>query len=384
MEKSDYIYMIKDNVLVLGIQLPDHLQGENLEKYLTILPLDTLEHIVGFDKKFLEFFFHKLKGISNQDFVNFLNKLNKISYLVGPLGELSYLTEEQVKYILEKIEILKMEDIVSEKINQIADELLEREFGGSLNQQQLSFDNTLQNIRFYLREMGYPHEEIEQRIKEAGEDPKKLDTLFSLPEKTIYSQPSQPQRTSPGETIGQGLSEGVGGADDTLEFSPQDLRRQVPEITEERAKKVEEIMKLIKEKAKDSLTEDQESIFHEIHPDRLNRINNILKNFNRKSKRFNLLLEWFKLSYYLENIDVKVEHWQVSSQATRSQAGVYTAGIPFGRYDRIVEEFSERKLEKVIKIMNRILANPTKERIQKLGQDLTAETGFDEHLYFTD
>jgi len=34
--------------------------------------------------------------------------------------------------------------------------------------------------------------------------------------------------------------------------------------------------------------------------------------------------------------------------------------------------------------MNRILANPTKERIQKLGQDLTAETGFDEHLYFTD
>lgn len=383
MEKSDYIYMIKDNVLVLGIQLPDHLQGENFEKYLTTLPLDTLEHIVGFDKKFLEFFFHKLKGISNQDFVNFLNKLNKISYLVGPLGELSYLTEEQVKFILEKIEILKMEDIVSEKINQIADKLLEREFGGSLNQQQLSFDNTLQNIRFYLREMGYPNEEIEQKIKEAGEDTKKLDALFSLPEKTIYTHPPQPQRTLQGETIGQGLSESLGNGE-ASEFSPQDLRRQVPEITEERARKVEEIIKLIKEKAKDSLTEDQEAIFLEIHPDRLNRINNILKNFNRKSKKFNFLLEWFKLSHYLENIDVKVEHWQVSSQATRSQAGVYTAGIPFGRYDRIVEEFSERKLEKVIKIMNRILITPTKERIQKLGQDLTAETGFDEHLYFTD
>lgn len=383
MEKSDYIYMIKDNVLVLDIQLPDHLQGENLEKYLIALPLDTLEHIAGFDKKFLGFFFHKLKGISNQDFTNFLNKLNKISYLVGPLGELSYLTEEQIKYILEKIEDLKMEDIVSEKINQITDELLEKEFAGSLNQQQISFDNTLQNIRFYLREMGYPHEEIEQRIKEAGEDTKKLDALFSLPEKTIYTHPQQSQRSPQAETIGQGLSETVENGD-ASEFSPQDLRRQVPEISAERARKVEEIMKLIKEKTKDSLTEDQESIFHEIHPDRLNRINNILKNFNRKSKKFNFLLEWFKLSHYLENIDVKVEHWQVSSQATRSQVGVYTAGIPFARYDRIVEEFSERKLEKVIKIMNRILANPTKERIQKLGQDLTAETGFDEHLYFTD
>ncbi|GAH07929.1 unnamed protein product [marine sediment metagenome] len=134
MEKSDYIYMIKDNVSVLGIQLPDHLQGENLEKYLTALPLDTLEHIAGFDKNFLEFFFHKLKGISNQDFTNFLKKINKISYLVGPLGELSYLTEEQIKYILEKIEDLNMEDIVSEKINQIADEFLEKELNKRLKE----------------------------------------------------------------------------------------------------------------------------------------------------------------------------------------------------------------------------------------------------------
>jgi len=383
MEKSDYIYMIKDNILGLGVQLPDHLLGENLDKYLIILSVEVLEHIAGYDKKFLEFFFQKLKNLSEQNFLNFLNKLNKISYLVGPLGELAYLTDDQVKHILDKIGDIKLEDIIPNKISLIADELIQQEFGSSVNQEQISFNNLLQDVRFYLREMGYPPEEIEQRIKDTGDDKKKIDTLFSLPEKTVYTPPPQTQEPSQRETIGQGLSEQV-GVGVPSEFSPQDLRRQVPEISEERARKVEEIMVLIQEIAKDSLTEDQEGIFHEIHPDRLNRMYNILKNLNRKSKKFNLLLEWFRVSHYLENIDVKVEHWQVSSQATRSQAGVYTAGIPFGRYDRVVEDFSERKLEKVIKISQRILANPTKERIQKLGQDLTAETGFDEHLYFTD
>ncbi|MFX1292550.1 MAG: hypothetical protein ACFFAG_16525, partial [Promethearchaeota archaeon] len=64
--------------------------------------------------------------------------------------------------------------------------------------------------------------------------------------------------------------------------------------------------------------------------------------------------------------------------------GVYTAGINFGRYDQIIREFSDNKLTKVINIAQRILENPTKRAIQKLGQDLIAETGFDEHLYFTD
>jgi hypothetical protein len=41
-------------------------------------------------------------------------------------------------------------------------------------------------------------------------------------------------------------------------------------------------------------------------------------------------------------------------------------------------------LEKVLKIARRILQKPSKKAIQKLGQDLIAETGFDEHLYFTD
>jgi hypothetical protein len=81
---------------------------------------------------------------------------------------------------------------------------------------------------------------------------------------------------------------------------------------------------------------------------------------------------------------LKVEHWQVSSQATTDQAGVYTAGLDFSRYDNIIREFPDSKLTKVINIVRRILQNPTKRAIQKLGQDLIATTGFDEHLYFTD
>jgi hypothetical protein len=95
-------------------------------------------------------------------------------------------------------------------------------------------------------------------------------------------------------------------------------------------------------------------------------------------------LEWYFCSHLLSNIEVKVEHWQTSSAAGHGSTGVYTAGINFGRYDQIVREFPDTKLAKVINIARRILQNPTKKAIQKLGQDLIAETGFDEHLYFTD
>lgn len=383
MEKADYIYMIKDNALILGAQLPDQLIGDGLDKYLITLPVNVLEHLAGFDKKFLEFFFEKAPKKTEQDIVILLDKLTKISYFVGPIGDLSYLTEEQVKYILNKIEDIKPEDITSEKINVISDEVLMEQFGGSANQQQVSFDNQLQNIRFYMREMGYSHEEIEQKIQEAGNDGQKIDDLFSLPEKTIVSRPPMTgAQAGDSGSIGQGMSDSITGP--PTEFSLESLRREVPEITEERARRVEEIMEKIKDKCKDILTEDHDAIFHEIHPDRLNRIFNILKTQNRKSPKFKLLLDWFMYSIYLSSIEVKVEHWQVSSHASRTAAGVYTAGIPFGRYDRIVEEFTEKKLEKVINIAKRILSNPTKDRIQKLGQDLTAETGFDEHLYFTD
>ncbi len=56
----------------------------------------------------------------------------------------------------------------------------------------------------------------------------------------------------------------------------------------------------------------------------------------------------------------------------------------FSRYDPIVKDFNDNKLTKVVNIMRRILQTPSKRAVQKLGQDLTSETGFDEHLYFTD
>jgi hypothetical protein len=132
------------------------------------------------------------------------------------------------------------------------------------------------------------------------------------------------------------------------------------------------------------MNERFERVFRQIHPDRLNRAYKMLKDTKRKSKRMNLYLEWFFCTHLLSNIEVKVEHWQTSSAASHGSTGVYTAGINFGRYDQIIREFSDNKLTKVINIGRRILENPTKKAIQKLGQDLIAETGFDEHLYFTD
>ncbi len=72
------------------------------------------------------------------------------------------------------------------------------------------------------------------------------------------------------------------------------------------------------------------------------------------------------------------------SSADHSSAGVYTAGIDFSRYDNIIRDFNDAKLTKVVNICRRILQKPSKKAIQKLGQDLISETGFDEHLYFTD
>ena len=75
--------------------------------------------------------------------------------------------------------------------------------------------------------------------------------------------------------------------------------------------------------------------------DRLNRALKMLKQTKRKSKRLILLLEWFFCSHLLSGIELKVEHWQVSSQANQGQHGVYTAGIDFSRYDPIVKGFSD-------------------------------------------
>ena len=110
----------------------------------------------------------------------------------------------------------------------------------------------------------------------------------------------------------------------------------------------------------------------------------MLKTTKRKSNRMIFYLDWFFSSTILSKIEFKVEHWQVSTQASQGTTGVYTAGIDFSRYDQIVRDFSDDKLEKVIIICKRIVQHPTKDAIQKLGQSLISETGFDEHLYFTE
>ncbi len=110
----------------------------------------------------------------------------------------------------------------------------------------------------------------------------------------------------------------------------------------------------------------------------------MLKTTKKKSKRMDYYLEWFFSSTLLSKIELKVEHWQVSSQANQGITGVYTAGIDFSRYDQIIRDFPDAKLGKVVTVARRILQTPTKDTIQKLGQSLISETGFDEHLYFTD
>ncbi len=140
----------------------------------------------------------------------------------------------------------------------------------------------------------------------------------------------------------------------------------------------------IEESTKDIMDDSYRKVFKLIHPDRLKRTARMLKGTKKKSKRPKLILEWFFCSHLIENIEFKVEHWQTSSHSGHGQAGVYTAGISFSRYDPIVRDFNDNKLTKVVNICRRILQTPSKKAVQKLGQDLTSETGFDEHLYFTD
>ena len=236
--------------------------------------------------------------------------------------------------------------------------------------------------------IGYSRQEIQEKFNEVRENPEKLESLFSLPQKEIYNMPSEIQQSASGSfTMSQDVSDTTNeslGNNEYEEVLAHHIQSIHQEITAERAQKVDEILSMIKAYVKDTLTELQEKIFRQMHPDRLNRALKMLKTTKRKSKRMDLYLEWFISSFLLSKIELKVEHWQVSSSAGHGSAGVYTAGIDFSRYDNIIRDFPDSKLEKVVKITRRIIRSPTKKSIQKLGQDLIAETGFDEHLYFTD
>ncbi len=387
MQKSDYIYMIADNIIVYQISLTSELQGNKLHEHLNKYNEKYLKIIAGFDKNFLEHFLIISKGKNQEDLAEVLKKMEKISYMIGPTGNLHYLNSNQIQYILTKLGSLRLNEIKEDKISTIADEQLQKEFGPSYSG-STALENQLSSAAFYLQSIGYTSQEIQEKFREVRQDPSRLDELFTLPPKEIYSIPSEIQQRSTPPSRSQPTSiaqtNSIERSQQTQDAIEQHVQAIQHEITGERAKKVEEVMALIKAHVKDNMTGGYERVFRQMHPDRLSRAFKMLKSTKRKSKRMNLYLEWYFCSTLLSKIELKVEHWQVSSSAGHGSAGVYTAGINFGRYDQIIREFSDSKLTKVINISRRILQNPTKKAIQKLGQDLIAETGFDEHLYFTD
>jgi len=389
MQKSDYVYMIADNIMVYQITLPADLQGNRLHVHLNKYDEKYIKIIAGFDKNFLEHFLIISKGNNQEELAETLKKMEKISFMIGPTGNLNYLASNQIQYILTKLGSLKLNEIKEGKISEIADEQLEKEFGSSYST-STALENQLASAAFYLQQLGYSRQEIQEKFNEVKQDPSKVDTLFTLPPKEIMSMPLElqqrsapPSRSQPSQSANQ-QPQTVETSQATENAIDQHIQAIQHEVTGERAKKVEDIIQLIKAHVKENMDGRYERVLRQIHPDRLNKALKMLQSTKRKSKRMNLYLEWFFCSHLLSNIEVKVEHWQTSSAAGHGTTGVYTAGLDFSRYDNIVREFPDSKLTKVVNISRGILKNPTKKAIQKLGQDLIATTGFDEHLYFTD
>lgn len=384
MNKSDYVYMILDNVMVYNINLPPEYQGDGLDTHLNKFDEKNIKIVAGFNKSFLEHFLTISKGKSQQDVAELLQKMEKISYMVGPIGNLSYLGSDQVDHLLTKIDSFKLNEINEKKISIVADDQLREQFGGAggYNASQ-ALENQLASAAFYLMNMGYSREEIQEKFNEVRQDPAKLEQLFNLQQREIYNMPSEIRPSPPSSTQSHQESS-IDQSQDLNESIAQHIKEIHQDITEERAQKVNVILEEIKAYVREELSDLQEKVFRQMHPDRLNRAQKMLKTAKRKTKRMGLYIEWFTDSLLLSKIELKVEHWQVSSSADHSSAGVYTAGIDFSRYDNIIKDFSDGKLTKVVNISRRILQNPTKKAIQKLGQDLISETGFDEHLYFTD
>ena len=383
MNKSDYIYMILDNILVYNINLLPEYQGNGLDDHLNKFDENNVNIIAGFNKNFLEHFLTVTKSKSQSEVDDLLKKMEKIAYMVGPIGSLSYLGSDQVEYILTKINDLKLNEINEEKISMVADDNLRQQFGGSNYNTSEALENQLASAAFYLLSMGYSREEIQGKFNEVRQDPTRLESLFNTQQREIYNLPSEIQ--PPSSTSASSIQETSIDQSHDLDTSiAQHIQAIHQDITDERAQKVSVILVEIKTHVKENLSELQEKVFKQMHPDRLSRSLKILKSTKRKSKRMDLFIEWFTDSMLLSKIELKVEHWQVSSSADHSSAGVYTAGIDFSRYDNIVRDFSDGKLTKVVNICRSILQNPSKKAIQKLGQDLISETGFDEHLYFTD
>ena len=383
MNKSDYISMVLDNVLVYNINLHSEFQANGLDDHLNKFDEKSVNIIAGFNKNFLEHFLTVTKGKAQNEVDDLLKKMEKIAYMVGPIGSLSYLGSDQVDHILTKINDLKFDEINEEKISLVADDQLRQQFGGGNYNTSEALENQLASAAFYLMNMGYSREDIQEKFNEVRQDPSRLETLFNIQQREIYNLPSEIQNPS-SNSAPSPQETSIDQSQDLDSSIAQHIQAIHQDITEDRAQKVNQILEEIKDYVKESLSDLQEKVFGQMHPDRLNRALKVLKTTKRKSKRMELFIEWYTDSLLLSKIELKVEHWQVSSSADQSSAGVYTAGIDFSRYDNIIRDFSDVKLTKVVNISRRILQNPTKKAIQKLGQDLISETGFDEHLYFTD
>ncbi|MHA1106099.1 MAG: hypothetical protein ACTSPN_10330 [Promethearchaeota archaeon] len=390
MQKSDYLYMILDNILAFSIQLPPEYQGNGLNEHLDKFDENALKVVAGFNKNFLRYFLDQSRGKIQKDVEEELKKMEVISYMVGPTGNLNYFGEEQLDHVLDKLTSLKLTEIDEAKISLIADENLRQQFGGTGGGYSVSeaLENQLTSAAFYLMNMGYSRQEIQEKFNKVRGDPAKLGELFNLPQKEIYSMPAELEQ---GQGSASTMQPSSGNESTSVDQTPsvqEAIEHHVEsiheDVTGERAQKVKEILAQIKDHVREMMSELQEKIFLQMHPDRLRRALKMLKSTRRKSKRMELYLEWFASSLLLSKIELKVEHWQVSSSAGHGDAGVFTAGIDFSRYDNVIKDFSDGKLTKIVNIARKILQHPTKKAIQKLGQDLIAETGFDEHLYFTD
>ncbi|GAI92889.1 unnamed protein product, partial [marine sediment metagenome] len=83
MQRSDYVYMIADNIMVYQITVPSDLEGNMLHEHLNNYEEKYLKIIAGFDKNFLEHFLIISKGKKQGDLAEILKKMEKISYMIG-------------------------------------------------------------------------------------------------------------------------------------------------------------------------------------------------------------------------------------------------------------------------------------------------------------
>jgi hypothetical protein len=82
------------------------------------------------------------------------------------------------------------------------------------------------------------------------------------------------------------------------------------------------------------------AILERIHPTRLEKILNILKEAKDKN-RFMVLFDWYIYSFRIEEIETYVEHWQGNIQGM----GGFRAAINVSRFDAIVEHLPTKEIQ---------------------------------------